>query len=202
MNTTVLTVLKVALVLAIVGLSYFLYEVIQEPIRFEAIKAERYEKTKMRLEQIRDVQKTYRSEYSIFAKDFDALIAFVDTGKESIIERKDSTFKYYDPVFLQERDKDTVIIRVIGFRSVKESLFGADFDSQQLRYIPFTEKKEFLLDAGKIEINSIVVPVFEANAPDTTLFADIDKEYDQYIKKDYALSVGSMIEPTLNGNWK
>ncbi len=202
MTSTVSTVIKVVLLIAIVGLSYFLYEIIQEPIRYENIKEKRYTLTKERLEQIRDVQKVYRSEYNQFAKDFNTLIAFVDTGKQSIVERKDSSFKWIDPKFLVETMKDTIIIRVIGFRSVKENLFGADFDSNKLRYIPLTDKQEFEMDAGRIKVNDIEVTVFEARAPNTKIFADILDEYDQFIDKDYALIVGSMTEPTLNGNWK
>ena len=202
MNSTVSNVLKAVLVLAVVGLSYYLYEIIQQPIRFEKIKTERYTKIKDRLEQIRDVQKVYRSEYLIFAKDFNSLISFVDTGKESIIERKDSSFKYYNDVFQQEMEKDTTIIRVLGYRSVKESMFGADFDASQLRYIPGTDNKEFTMDAGKIEVNDLRIPVFEAVAPNTTVFEDVMDDYDQFIDKNYGLKVGSMIEAKLSGNWK
>ncbi len=203
MTSTVSTVIKVVLLIAIVGLAYYLYEIIQEPIRYENIKEKRYTQTKQRLENIRDVQKVYRSEYNEFAKDFNSLIAFVDTGKQSIVERKDSSFLWMDPKFLVEKMKDTIIVRVIGYRSVKESLFGEDFDSNKLRYIPLTEnKQEFEMDAGKIKVNDIVVTVFEARAPNTKIFADVLDKYDQFIDKDYALKVGSMTEPTLNGNWK
>ena len=202
MSSTVSRVLKIVLLLAIIFLGYFLYEIIQEPIRYEKIKTERYTKIKERLEQIRDVQKTYRSEYNYFAKDMNTLIAFVDTGRESIIERKDSSFMYYNETFQKEMSKDTTMVRVLGYKSVKESLFGSDFDSQSLRYIPFTDNAEIEMDAGKIEVHDLVIPVFEARAPNTKVFADVMKEYDQYIDNSYALKVGSMTEATLNGNWK
>ena len=203
MNNTVSLVLKIVLFIAIIFLGYKLYEIIQEPIRFEKIKERRYDAIKERLEQIRDVQKTYRAEYNAFAGDFNALIAFVDTGKQSIIERKDSTFMYYDEVFQQEREKDTTIIRVLGYRNVKESLFENDFDASQLQYIPYTENEfKFEMEAGKINVGDVVVPVFEARAPNTDVFADIKNKYEQYIDMNYGLKVGSMTEPTLSGNWK
>ncbi len=202
MSSTVSRVLKIVLLLAIIFLGYFLYEIIQEPIRFEKIKTERYTKIKERLEQIRDVQKTYRSEFNYFAKDMNTLIAFVDTGRESIIERKDSSFMYYNETFQKEMSKDTTMVRVLGYKSVKESLFGSDFDAQSLRYIPYTDNAEIEMEAGKIEVHDLVIPVFEARAPNTKIFADIMKEYDQYIDNSYALKVGSMTEATLNGNWK
>lgn len=203
MNNTVSLVLKLVLLVAIVFLGYKLYSIIQEPIQFDKIKDKRYTAIKERLEQIRDVEKAYRAEYNAFVGDLDGLVAFVDTGKQSIIERKDSTFTYYDKVFQQEREKDTTIIRVLGYKSVKESLFGSDFDASKLQYIPFTENKfKFELEAGKINVGDVVVPVFEARASNKDVFADIKDKYSNYIDFEYGLKVGSMTEPTLSGNWK
>ncbi len=203
MNKKVSLVINLVLLVAIIILGYNLYEIIQEPVRFQKIKEQRYTKVKERLEQIRDVQKTYRAEYNSFAKDFNTLIAFVDTGKQSIIVRKDSSFMYYDEVFQQERSKDTTIVRVLGYKNVKESLFGNDFDADKLQYIPMTDNKfKFEMDAGKIEVGNVKVPVFEARAANVDVFADIMGKYSDFIDKDYGLKVGSMTEPTLSGNWK
>lgn len=202
MNSRVSTIVQVVLLLAVIFLAYRLYEIIQEPIRFEKIKTKRYDKIKERLEDIRDVQKAYRAEYNEFAGDFNTLIAFVDTGKQTIIERKDSTFTYYDQVYLKEREKDTIITRVIGYRDIKESLFHKDYNPEVLRYIPMTDKKEFSMEADKLTVNDIIVPVFEARAANKDIFADIWKKYEDFIDKDYVLKVGSLTEPTLSGNWK
>lgn len=202
MNSRVSTIVQIVLVLGVIILGYSLYEIIQEPIRFEKIKTQRYDQIKLRLEQIRDVQKAYRAEYREFAGDFNTLIAFVDTGKQTIIERKDSTFMYFDEVYLKDREKDTIITRVIGYREIKESLFEENFDPSVLRYIPFTDKSEFSLQAEKLTVNEIIIPVFEARAANTDIFKDIWSKYDDFIDKDYALKVGSLTEPTLSGNWK
>ena len=202
MNSRVSTIVQIVLVLAVIILGYNLYEIIQEPIRYEKIKTKRYDQIKMRLEQIRDVQKAYRAEYSEFAPDLNSLIAFVDTGRQTIIERKDSTFVYYDEVYLKDREKDTIITRVIGYRNIKESLFDESFDPTVLRYIPFTDNKEFQMQSDKLTVNDIVVPVFEARASNKDIFEDIFDDYDQFIDSEYALKVGSLTEPTLSGNWK
>ena len=148
------------------------------------------------------MQKAYRAEYNEFAGDFNTLIAFVDTGKQTIIERKDSTFTYFDKVYLKDREKDTIITRVIGYRDIKESLFEKNFDPEVLRYIPLTDNKKFSLEADKLTVNDIIVPVFEARATNKDIFADIWEKYEDFIDKDYALKVGSLTEPTLSGNWK
>ena len=96
MDSKVSLILKIVLAVVIIYLGYLLYSIIQEPIQFEKLKTKRYTLVQNRLEQIRDAQKAYRAEYSKFADDFNGLIAFVDTGKQSIIERKDSSFTYYN----------------------------------------------------------------------------------------------------------
>lgn len=201
MNSKVSLVIKLVLLAAIVFLGYKLYSIIQEPIRFEKLKEKRYTAIKQRLEHIRDAQKVFRTETDAFASNFDQLIAFVDTGKETIIERKDSSFTYYDKTYLKDMVKDTVVTRVLGFQSVKASLFGEDFDSDQLRYIPGTED-EFVMDAKKINVNDMVTPVFEAYAADTVIFADVYGRYEQFIENHHKLAVGSLTEPSLSGNWR
>jgi len=202
MNSTTSLIVKIVLGILVVYLGYSLYEIIQEPIRFEKIKEKRYTSIKMRLEQIRDAQKAYRDEYNAFAKDFNTLIAFVDTGKQTIVERKDSTFMYYNEVFQQDMEKDTIITKILGYQPVKENLFGKDFDASKLEKVPHTEGATFDLDAGKIKVNDVVVPVFEAKVENEVIFADIFKKYNQFIDKEGSLAVGSMTEPTLSGNWK
>lgn len=203
MNSTTSTLIKIGLFILIIFLAYRLYSIIQDPINFEKLKERRYDATKAKLEQIRDVQKAYRTEYRTFAPDLNAVIAFVDTGKAAIISRKDSTFMYYNETYQQDMEKDTIIVRVLGYESVKEKLFGADFDPESLRYIPFTDKKhEFEVEAGKLSVNDIVIPVFEARAPNTAIFHDVLSKYKQYIDESYALQVGNLNEATLSGNWK
>ncbi len=202
MNSTTSLIVKIVLGLLVIYLSYTLYEIIQEPIRFEKIKEKRYDRIKTRLEKIRDAQKAYREEYSIFAKDFNTLIAFVDTGKQTIVERKDSSFMRYNEVYQQDMEVDTIITKILGYQDVKENLFGKGFDANKLQYIPFTENEKFEMDAGKITVNEVVVPVFEAKANNNVIFDDIYDKYSQFIEADGSLAVGSMTEPTLSGNWK
>ena len=97
--------------------------------------------------------------------------------------------------------KDTVITRVLGYQSVKKSLFGDDFDANTLRYIPGSQN-EFFMDSKKINVNEIVTPVFEASAADTVIFEDVYNRFEQFIDKDHKVAVGSLTEPSLSGNWR
>lgn len=202
MNSKFSLIAKSVLGILIIFLGYKLFSIIQEPIDFENLKDTRYTVVKDRLEKIRDAQKAYRTEYLIFAADLESLIAFVDTGKSAIIERKDSSFMRYDQVYLQDMEVDTIITTILGYEPVKAKLFGEDFDPNTLRMIPFSKNVPFIVSAGKISISDVIIPVFEAKAPDTSVFHDVLSKYDQYIDNDYALQVGNLNEATLSGNWK
>lgn len=202
MNSTTSTIIKAVLFLIIIFLGYRLYSIILDPINYEKLEERRYDAVKEKLEQIRDVQKAYRTEYRAFAPDLNAVIAFVDTGRSAIIERKDSSFMYYNEVYQTDMEKDTIITTILGYESVKDKLFGANFDPESLRYIPFSDNSEFELEAGKLDVNDVIVPVFEARASNKAIFHDVLKKYKQYIDEDYALQVGDLNEPTLSGNWR
>jgi hypothetical protein len=58
------------------------------------------------------------------------------------------------------------------------------------------------LASAKIDRGGISVDVFEASAPETVIFEDVQDRFDQYISKSYSLQVGSLTEPTISGNWK
>ena len=202
MSSKVQLIIRSVLLIVVVLLSYNLYEIIQEPIRFEEIKTKRTSAIKTKLEEIRDAQKAFKGEFLYFAKDMDMLVNFVDTGRITIIERKDSSFEYYNEVFQQDMMKDTIVTRVLGYQSAKTAIFTEDFDAQSLKYIPYTDNVPFELDAKRLNRNNIIIPVFEAKATNEVIYADVFKKYKQYIDAEGSLSVGSLTEPTLSGNWK
>lgn len=204
MNKTMRTALTAFLILVVLGLSYWLFRIINQPIEFEKIKAKRYALIQQRLEEIREVEQAYLTEYGSYVDNFDALIAFVDTGKIKIEERKDSSFMYYNKTYQQEMNKDTIVVRILGYEPVKTKLFTAEYDASQLRYIPLPKgrKAEFEIGAGSIERNGLRIPVFEVSAPNTAIFEDLPSDYSIFIDRSYKLQVGSLTEPKVSGNWK
>lgn len=204
MNGKIIIAVRALLLVIAIFLGYQIYRVIMEPIEFERIQTERYAKVINRLEHIRDAQKVYKSVYGEYQPNLNNLIAFIDTGSVDIVERKDSSFMRYDPVYQTDMVQDTVIKRVIGQESVKERLFGPEYNPERLRYIPHSDNEEFYMDATSIVKNGITVPVFEAAAKNSAIFKDLleSGQYEYFIDENYALIVGSLSEPTLSGNWK
>jgi hypothetical protein len=210
MNPRILLSIRVALGIAALVLSYKVYRIIAEPVEFASLKETRYSAVKVRLEQIREAELAYKEKYGEYQGDLDKLIDFVANGQVPIVLRKDSSFTYYDRVYQQDMNKDTVILRKIGDAPVvqklqqKPDLFGPDFKAEDLRMIPYSQQVPFGLAADKIDRNGVSVPVFEAKAGNEFIFHDVKDQYKSLIKDLPAafLSIGSLAEPTLSGNWK
>ncbi len=202
MNKKTALGIKIALVILNVVLVYVLFESINKPIRYERIRADRHEVVKRTLEQIRELQVTYRGETGEFAGSFDELFLFADTGHVRIEERKDSSFPYFDEVYQTEMLRDTVVVRVIDRVPVKQHLFGADFDLDRLRFIPFTSRsREFSMASSNIFRQESRLPTFEVYAKDEDIMADLESEYGDYIDFDFQLQIGNIAEPSISGNW-
>ena len=204
--------LRIALGIITLILSYRIYRIIMQPIEFASIKEKRYEKITNRLEQLREAQLIFKSEYNQYANNFDDLVSFFQNAQVSIIERKDSSFMRYDKVYQTDMLKDTIIYRIIGQTSAKDKLmssnselFKSDFSVSDLRYIPFAkDSTEFSIATGHIDRNGVRVQVFEIKASNTDFFHDIYDDYESLIigLRINALAIGSLTEPTLSGNWK
>ena len=204
--------LRIALGIITLILSYRIYRIIMQPIEFASIKEKRYEKITNRLEQLREAQLIFKSEYNQYANNFDDLVSFLQNAQVSIIERKDSSFMRYDKVYQTDMLKDTIIYRIIGQTSAKDKLmssnselFKSDFSVSDLRYIPFAkDSTEFSIATGHIDRNGVRVQVFEIKASNTDFFHDIYDDYESLILglRINALAIGSLTEPTLSGNWK
>jgi hypothetical protein len=171
-----------------------LWETIQEPVRFNREKDRRSEIVVQNLKDIRSVQQMYRALNDSFSPSFDTLIKFMVEGQIPVVNI------IFDP-------NDTTLTKTIndtlGFVSVADSLFGRrpNFNVKDLQYIPFSEGDKFELDAGKINKGGVMVPVFMAIAPKQSYLKGMPKN--QVMKSSVNdLIVGSMSEPTTDGNWE
>ena len=173
-----------------------------EPIEFEKIRDERFEGVKTSLINIREAQLAYREELGGFCADIDQLVAFVDTGSITLIERKDTSFMAYNNVYQKEMMKDSLIVRVLGTESVRKNRFGEDFDVNSILYIPHSNNEMFALGATVLDRNGVKVPVFEASASERQILYGIDERFESYVSDSYNLVVGSLSQPTIGGNWQ
>ena len=204
MNNKNLTIINIALALIALLLVYLVYKSISEPVVFENIRKEREIEVVQRLKDIRTTQTIYKQTYNKYTGSFDSLIAFVKTGELPVVNIK------ADP-------NDTTFTKTINdtvdYIPVIDSLFRGreNFKVENLRYVPFSENEsvEFELQAGYIMRGGLKVAVFEAKTPYWVYLWDLDHQRINNLRAEqedldkYAgLKVGSMDEPSLNGNWE
>jgi len=185
-------ILQVVFSIVILVLAYFLYQSIMAPVRFNK---EYTHRSKVLIEQMKDIrtaQMMYKSMYGKYTGSFDTLIQFMSEGQIPVVKMipdpEDTTFT-------------RSIIDTVGYISVADSIFDEGEDPEMIRYMPFTDKEEIRLQAGEIEKGNIMVPVFEALADKTTYLHGLDRNL---ISQDRykSIKVGSMEEPSTDGNWE
>ncbi|MEM0932617.1 MAG: hypothetical protein AAGJ12_09130, partial [Bacteroidota bacterium] len=96
-------------------LGYKIYESINAPIEFNKVREERFSRVIAKLKDIRDAQEAFKAVNGKFAKDFNSLIKFVDTGSYTITQQRESSFMRFDKTYGIELQKDTIIIDTLGF---------------------------------------------------------------------------------------
>ncbi|HMM10611.1 MAG TPA: hypothetical protein PKE03_00760 [Bacteroidales bacterium] len=197
-----ITILKVVLAAAIVVLAYLVYDSIMQPIEFLKEKRHREVEIIQKLKDIRDLQTYYKNAKGSYTANFDSLIAFASYGEIPVVriipDPNDTTFTL-------------TISDTLGYIKVFDSLFGKrkHFDIKQLAVVPFTDGAKFEMDAGEIERGGVKVSVFEAKVHSSVYLKGLDQQRvlnqiaaDKALDRYPGLKVGSLTEPTVNGNWE
>ena len=192
--------IRIGLWVLVVVLGYSLYSVIMNPIRFSKENNRRSTDVIQRLKEVRKAQIAFKEVNNFYASSFDELIPLLDTGVFTIVQRRDEELKFYNKVYREYQLKDTTYIDTLGFASIKDSVFGSEFNLEKLRFIPHTDGSELQLRANKIKSGSLTVQVFEAKATKEEYLKGLDKDLIKNTAKD--LQVGSMTSAKINGNWE
>lgn len=204
------TILQIFLWLVSIGLGFMIYKSVNGPIEFKKVKQERYAKVISNLKDIRNSQEAYKTVNGRYAKDFNSLISFVDTGKYIITQQRDSSFLEYDKHFGIDMLKEVKIIDTLGFVSVKDSLFKKDNRYKTMMNVPYAANGEkFEMKAGIVEKGGYKAPVFEALVSKDVVLYDqpkalLDRENIQINVDEVngsVIKVGSMTEVSTSGNW-
>ena len=194
-------VLQLALFIVIVLIGFFVYQSIMEPVEFRKEQRKREVIVVNKLIDIRNSQVIYRQLVGSYSNNFDSLQAFLADAEIPIVKMipdpLDTTFT--------KTINDTV-----GYIKVSDSLFrGKSYTLNQLSFIPFSDGEKFKMDADTIERGGVKVHVFEAKAPykaylkgmdEQTVINIIAKQED--IERYAGLKLGSLVEPTTDGNWE
>lgn len=194
-------IFRVVLTVIIIVLGYLIFESIMNPVRFQKELEHRKKVVVDRMKDLRSIQMTYRSLNNAYAGDFDTLVNFLESTQIPVVkivpDPTDTTFT--------RTIRDTIDYIL----AVDSLLKLANYPLDSLAYIPFSEGKKFELSAGKIDRGGVMVNVFEAKAHFNTYLLGLNDQLlrnlvssEDQIGRYPGLKLGSMTEPSTDGNWE
>lgn len=176
----------VILPLCIIALGYLLYSSITQPVKFNDERDHRKAVAIERLKDIRTLQVAFKSAKGYYAPTMDTLIDFYYNGKIITIKQIGSTDDSVAVLHTQAVKKankkitdeelykmylngdKNLIISLPMPTAVKDSIFASrtNFNVEDLRYIPFTNKQDTIQMSTVIKtVSGVNVPLFEAKIP-------------------------------------
>jgi len=195
------TVIQIVLLLVIIVLAYLVYQSVNKPLQFNAEKDQREALVIQDLKDIRSGQLIYKKMHDQYANDFDTLMIFLREGQIPIVK------KVPDP---EDTTFTLTINDTIGYIVVADSLYGSRpyFVLDSLPWIPGAGVK-YTIDAGEVVKGGLSVHVFEASSHYTDILKGLEEQMivnlikaRKDIDKYPGLKVGSMMEPSTDGNWE
>ncbi|MFI3318252.1 MAG: hypothetical protein SNH88_03595 [Rikenellaceae bacterium] len=175
-------IFQVILAVVIVILIYVIYVQIATPINFDKEKAALDQAVIERIKDIRLAQRAFKVKNQRFTGDFDSLINFVLTDSltmEHKIFDEDDSVGMAQLKKAGKRNVEKFQVAVIDTVFHPKRLTPAQI--KELRYIPGTDKVEYILQAGRITTESkVVIPVVECRAP-YTFYLDTVKYHQEII---------------------
>ena len=204
------TIIQIVLWIACIGLGYAIYQSVTGPIEFKKVKQERFAKVISNLKDIRNSQEAYKTVTGKYANDFNSLIKFVENGKYTITQQRDSSYMEFDETYKIDVLKEVKIIDTLGFVGVRDSLFKKDDRYKTMMNEPGATKGEkFTMKSAVIEKSGYKAPVFEAKVEKSIVLSDqpktlLDRENGQMSVEEVngsSIKVGSLDEVSTSGNW-
>lgn len=195
------TAMIIAAVLVLLSsyLAFENYDSIDAPIQFNKKKQVIYAEVIQNLKDLRQIEIAYKKEHKVFCGDMDTLINFLLNDSVVMVKMEGVV-----PDSLLGNEAEAlalgIIVRDTTLHPAMEIAFHKGYlktrnrkfplEPANLRFVPFSEQKDFIIAAGEITRSSgAKVQVFEI----------IDSS--PFDKND-VMQVGSMIDPTTAGNWK
>lgn len=216
--------------IVILALAYLIYSSIMKPVRFDREADARKQVAVERLKDIRTIQAVYKSAKGYYAPKMDTLIDFYNNGSIKVVMQvgsmDDSVAVAHTEAVKKANKKITaedlynmylngdkhLIVMLPRDMAVKDTLFNGrkNFDIENLRYIPFSDGDEVIMNTIVKQVSGVDVPLFEAKMPFTSLLKGMDHQLMVNLiaeREDTGRypgwMVGSIDNPNNNaGNWE
>ena len=204
--------LKILLAAAVLLLVYMCYRSIMTPIEFNEQKDARENAIKARLIDIRKAQIEYKNVYKTHAGSFNDLVKFLKDDKLPFLIKEGVLTDEQLEKGMTEKEavKKGLIRRDTIWVVAKDTLFGKNYNVDDLANVPGTSVK-FSMDTATLTSGSgYTVKVFEAGVKYDDYLGDLDKQLvvnlkdkAEKLEKYQGLRVGSLTEINNNaGNWE
>jgi hypothetical protein len=229
------TIIQIVLAVVIVGLAYWLYSSIMKPVRFDGEYTKRRDACAEKLKSIRTLEESYKLTYGVYTGSFDTLINRLMSEDSLRVVSKVTNYDkipadvdineipeseavkngwvsrvevYVNPIAkLREDQKLPIVDAATG--KVRQL---TDEEIRNLRYVPYpkSEKNEFELQAGALDKNGFMVPVFECKVSLEVLLKDMDNqmvvnkiaEIHEVPDRYAGWKVGDMTQAITDGNFE
>src|SRR5690606_4410576 len=202
LSPMLLNVIKLVFVALIAVAAYMNYDSIQSKIELEKEIKKRNKVVQTKLEKIRDAQIEYKKLKGEYAGSFNQLLDFLNNDSLIIVY---SEGEVPDSLLGQEARalELGIIVRDTTKVPVRQELFKEDFDKivKDMNIVPYSDGVEFEIAAGEIEKGKVMVKVFEVKTQYKNVYHGLDLK-NEGVDLDAYIAVGSMEDPTTNGNWK
>lgn len=193
--------IQLVLIVASAFMGYLIYDSIDSKIQLEKEVKARKLVVIERLEQIKEAQINYKKVRGEYAKSFDQLRNFLENDSLIVVK---AIGVVPDSLIGQEAKALAmgIIVRDTSKIAVREELFKDNFQQvvDSMDIIPFSGGTKFAINAGEVEKGKVKVKVFEVSAPYTEIFKGL-KTDNEGIDMTQSMILGSMTEPSINGNW-
>lgn len=202
LSPMLLNVIKLVFVALIAVAAYMNYDSIQSKIELEKEIKKRNKVVQTKLEKIRDAQIEYKKLKGEYAGSFNQLLDFLNNDSLIIVY---SEGEVPDSLLGQEARalELGIIVRDTTKVPVRQELFKEDFDKivKDMNIVPYSDGVEFEIAAGEIEKGKVMAKVFEVKTQYKNVYHGLDLK-NEGVDLDAYIAVGSMEDPTTNGNWK
>lgn len=183
-------IIVIGIIWAIVfGLGFWLYKIIQDPVQFEKDYNERYTATTGRMSDIRTAQSYYLQVKGVYAGNFDELIKVIQNEK-------------FSEVVINGNPDDTN--QVASYDTLKYFIkdkiqFVATLNIDSLKFVPYSGGELFEIEASTIQMQRVVIPVYQVLASKDKYLKNLKKEY---VERKEDITLGSLSEATEKGSWE
>ncbi|MDR0603965.1 MAG: hypothetical protein LBG80_06660 [Bacteroidales bacterium] len=223
-------ILPICLILVIIFLSLMIFRTIMRPEKFKNICKARKAEVVLKLENIRAMQNVYKSEKGSYANTFDQLRDFWNNGKKTIVVKEGTvpdTLTEAEALKLKIIRRDTLVVdaRDEILKEIRAVDSNQLFDIDKFDLIPYSQGERFQIAADTIVRANIPVYVYEVIAQRKQYLKGLDDDprvknvflgsflYSGLQEKflgpnfDYReeikdIILGSLVEPSTNGNWE